>query len=167
MLLAPIRVELDTETHRIRDYFTWNVNGELPVWPCVAEASSLPTRCAPRPFLETLITPEEFATTLCRDLNISAVAYREPIATMIRQQTEEYAELLLIDAMDEMDNDVDAEDAVEQEEQVIAGKEKVNKADHDGRLVVRKSLQEEDESGMEPDCRVIVNVSTDPAGLAN
>lgn len=27
VLLAPIRVELDTETHRIRDYFTWNVNG--------------------------------------------------------------------------------------------------------------------------------------------
>lgn len=28
VLLAPIRVELDTDTHRIRDYFTWNVNGK-------------------------------------------------------------------------------------------------------------------------------------------
>ena len=28
VLLAPIRIELDTETHRIRDYFTWNINGE-------------------------------------------------------------------------------------------------------------------------------------------
>jgi chromatin structure-remodeling complex subunit SFH1 len=28
VLLAPIRIELDTETHRIRDYFTWNINGD-------------------------------------------------------------------------------------------------------------------------------------------
>jgi hypothetical protein len=30
VLLAPIRIELDTDTHRIRDYFTWNVNGKSP-----------------------------------------------------------------------------------------------------------------------------------------
>lgn len=26
-MLVPIRIELDTETHRIRDCFLWNVNG--------------------------------------------------------------------------------------------------------------------------------------------
>lgn len=28
-LSVPIRVEIDTETHRIRDCFIWNVRGEL------------------------------------------------------------------------------------------------------------------------------------------
>lgn len=37
VLLAPIRVELDTETHRIRDYFTWNVNGEYRVNAHIAD----------------------------------------------------------------------------------------------------------------------------------
>ena len=26
-VLIPIRIDLDTETHRIRDCFTWNLNG--------------------------------------------------------------------------------------------------------------------------------------------
>ncbi|KAJ9105087.1 hypothetical protein QFC20_004373 [Naganishia adeliensis] len=129
VLLAPIRVELDTETHRIRDYFTWNVN-------------------------ETLISPEEFATTFCRDLNIPSY-YRDQIATMIRQQTEEYAELLLIDAMDEWDNDLDAEDAADEEEQASAGKEKVNK---DKEQSGKEALPEEEDQDMEADCRVIVNL---------
>lgn len=74
---------------------------------------------------------------------------------MIRQQTEEYAELLLIDAMDEWDNDVDAEDAADEEEQASAGKEKVNKEKgHAG----KKGLPEDEDLDMEADCRVIVNV---------
>lgn len=74
---------------------------------------------------------------------------------MIRQQTEEYAELLLIDAMDEWDNDLDAEDAADEEEQASAGKEKVNK---DKDQSAKKALPEEDNQDMEADCRVIVNV---------
>ena len=103
---------------------------------------------------ETLISPEEFATTFCRDLNIPSY-YRDQIATMIRQQTEEYAELLLIDAMDEWDNDLDAEDAADEEEQASAGKEKVNK---DKEQSGQKGLPEEEDQDMEADCRVIVNV---------
>lgn len=75
---------------------------------------------------------------------------------MIRQQVEEYAELLLIDAMDEGDNDLDAEDAADEEEQVNTGKEKVNK---EKGQVAQKNTQEEDSQPMEADCRVIVNVS--------
>lgn len=75
---------------------------------------------------------------------------------MIRQQTEEYAELLLIDAMDEWDNDLDAEDAADEEEQASAGKEKVNK---DKEQSGQKGLPEDEDQDMEADCRVIVNVS--------
>jgi hypothetical protein len=94
--------------------------------------------------------------TFCRDLNISGQYYRDQIAIMIRQQVEEYAELLLIDAMDEGDNDMDAEDAADEEEQVNTGKEKVNK---EKGQVAQKNTQEEDSQPMEADCRVIVNVS--------
>lgn len=76
---------------------------------------------------------------------------------MIRQQIGEYAELLLIDAMDDSDNDVDAEDAADEEEQVNTGKEKVNKGKEQA---IGKNSQEEDSQPMEADCRVIVNVSS-------
>ncbi|KAG8913800.1 Chromatin structure remodeling complex protein sfh1 [Tulasnella sp. 418] len=62
--LVPIRVEVDTDTHRIRDYFVWNVN-------------------------EDLITPQAFATTFCQDLDLP-LHHVENIVNMIRAQIEEH-----------------------------------------------------------------------------
>ncbi|KXN81790.1 Chromatin structure-remodeling complex subunit sfh1 [Leucoagaricus sp. SymC.cos] len=62
--LIPIRVEFETETHRIRDCFAWNVNEEL-------------------------IKPETFATIFCNDLDLPAT-FRETVAAQMRAQIEEH-----------------------------------------------------------------------------
>ena len=105
------------------------------------------------PPVETLISPEDFAITFCRDLNISGQYYRDQIAVMIRQQVAEYSEVLVIDAMEDGDNDVEAEDAVDEDEQVSTGKEKVNKQS-------TEKISPEEDDLMEADCRVIVNVGS-------
>ncbi|KAF9562585.1 SNF5-domain-containing protein [Agrocybe pediades] len=61
--LVPIRVEFETETHRIRDCFTWNIN-------------------------ESLITPESFARIFCLDLDIP-LTWAETVAAQIRAQLED------------------------------------------------------------------------------
>ncbi|KAF9533084.1 hypothetical protein CPB83DRAFT_845804 [Crepidotus variabilis] len=63
--LVPIRVEFETDHHRIRDCFVWNIN-------------------------ETLIKPETFATTFCNDLGISSHEWASTIATQIRAQLEDH-----------------------------------------------------------------------------
>ncbi|KAH0587882.1 hypothetical protein H2248_006634 [Termitomyces sp. 'cryptogamus'] len=63
--LIPIRVEFETETHRIRDCFVWNLN-------------------------ETLIKPETFARTFCNDLDLPLTPWADTIANQIRAQIEEH-----------------------------------------------------------------------------
>ncbi|PFH53406.1 hypothetical protein AMATHDRAFT_137812 [Amanita thiersii Skay4041] len=63
--LVPIRVEFETDTHRIRDCFLWNIN-------------------------ETIITPENFARIFCNDLDLSLVPWADTIANQIRAQLEEH-----------------------------------------------------------------------------
>ncbi|XP_006462509.1 hypothetical protein AGABI2DRAFT_193639 [Agaricus bisporus var. bisporus H97] len=62
--LIPIRVEFETDTHRIRDCFVWNVNEEL-------------------------IKPETFARIFCYDLDLP-LTFVETVAAQIRAQIEEY-----------------------------------------------------------------------------
>ncbi|KAF9452915.1 SNF5-domain-containing protein [Macrolepiota fuliginosa MF-IS2] len=62
--LIPIRVEFETDTHRIRDCFVWNVNEEL-------------------------IKPETFAKIFCYDLDLP-VTLSETVAAQIRAQIEEH-----------------------------------------------------------------------------
>ncbi|KAG9103016.1 Chromatin structure remodeling complex protein sfh1 [Ceratobasidium sp. 370] len=61
---VPIRLELNTDTHQIRDSFLWNVN-------------------------ETLITPVAFAHQLCLDLALPSAQYADMIAAAISAQCEE------------------------------------------------------------------------------
>ncbi|KAF7364830.1 SNF5-domain-containing protein [Mycena venus] len=63
--LVPIRVEFETETHRIRDCFVWNLN-------------------------EQLIQPENFARIFCTDLDLPAVPWVETVTNQIRAQLEEH-----------------------------------------------------------------------------
>lgn len=63
--LVPIRVEFETETHRIRDCFVWNLH-------------------------EDLIKPETFARTFCADLDLPAGQWAETVANQIRAQLEEH-----------------------------------------------------------------------------
>lgn len=63
--LIPIRVEFETDTHRIRDCFVWNIN-------------------------EGLIKPEIFARTFCNDLELNPETWAETIANQIRAQIEEH-----------------------------------------------------------------------------
>lgn len=63
--LVPIRVEFETETHRVRDCFVWNLN-------------------------EALIKPETFAKTFCADLDLPLSPWVDTIANQIRAQLEEF-----------------------------------------------------------------------------
>ncbi|CAE6509393.1 unnamed protein product [Rhizoctonia solani] len=62
---VPIRLELNTDSHQIRDSFLWNVN-------------------------ETLITPAAFAQQLCLDLAIPPAQHADLIAAAISAQCEEH-----------------------------------------------------------------------------
>jgi len=62
--LIPIRVEFETDTHRIRDCFVWNVNEEL-------------------------IKPETFAKIFCYDLDLPA-SFVDTVAAQIRAQIEDH-----------------------------------------------------------------------------
>ncbi|KAJ7439236.1 SNF5-domain-containing protein [Mycena latifolia] len=63
--LVPIRVEFETDTHRIRDCFVWNLNEEL-------------------------IQPENFAKIFCTDLDLPIVPWAETVTNQIRAQLEEH-----------------------------------------------------------------------------
>ncbi|KAG6885599.1 hypothetical protein C0993_012346 [Termitomyces sp. T159_Od127] len=63
--LIPIRVEFETDTHRIRDCFVWNLN-------------------------ESLIKPETFARTFCNDLDLPLAPWADTVANQIRAQIEEH-----------------------------------------------------------------------------
>ncbi|KAI0312061.1 SWI-SNF chromatin remodeling complex, Snf5 subunit [Amylostereum chailletii] len=62
--LVPIRVEFETDTHRIRDCFVWNLN-------------------------EKLVTPERFAKTFVADLDLPQNPWVETVAAQIRAQLED------------------------------------------------------------------------------
>ncbi|EIM81753.1 SNF5-domain-containing protein [Stereum hirsutum FP-91666 SS1] len=82
--LVPIRVEFETDTHRIRDCFVWNLH-------------------------EKLVTPESFARTFCTDLDIPHAPWVETVATQIRAQLEEMEGVggmdLAVDVLADMDVD--------------------------------------------------------------
>jgi len=64
-LLVPIRIEVDTDALRIRDFFTWNMN-------------------------ESTITPEIFAKIFCLDVDLPYETYGTQIANAIKSQLDEH-----------------------------------------------------------------------------
>ncbi|KAJ6585403.1 hypothetical protein B0H19DRAFT_926894 [Mycena capillaripes] len=70
--LVPIRVEFETDTHRIRDCFVWNLNEEL-------------------------IKPENFAKIFCSDLDLPPVPWVETVTNQIRAQLEEHEAIARIE----------------------------------------------------------------------
>ncbi|KAH9480637.1 Chromatin structure-remodeling complex subunit sfh1 [Psilocybe cubensis] len=81
--LVPIRVEFETETHRIRDCFTWNIN-------------------------ETLIKPENFAKIFCDDLDIPSAVWADTVAAQIRAQLEDHEGVATMELGQDGALDVDA-----------------------------------------------------------
>lgn len=91
--LVPVRVEFETETHRIRDCFLWDMN-------------------------DSLVKPEAFARIFCNDLDLPPGLWVETVANQIRAQIEESEGIASIDlgsgmegyiaeeATDEMEMDV-------------------------------------------------------------
>ncbi|KAJ6611378.1 hypothetical protein B0H10DRAFT_2165821 [Mycena sp. CBHHK59/15] len=74
--LVPIRVEFETDTHRIRDCFVWNLN-------------------------EKLIVPENFAKIFCLDLDLPPVPWVETVTNQIRAQLEEHEHIARLDIANE------------------------------------------------------------------
>ncbi|THH26826.1 hypothetical protein EUX98_g7372 [Antrodiella citrinella] len=70
--LVPIRVEFETDTHRIRDCFVWNLN-------------------------EDLVQPEVFAKIFCADLDLPQIPWAETVANQIRAQLEEHEGVAALD----------------------------------------------------------------------
>ncbi|KAG9127044.1 Chromatin structure remodeling complex protein sfh1 [Ceratobasidium sp. 392] len=64
-IYVPVRLELNTDTHQIRDSFLWNAN-------------------------ESLITPSAFAHQLCLDLALPPAQYADLIAAAISAQCDEH-----------------------------------------------------------------------------
>jgi len=81
--LVPIRVEFETDSHRIRDCFVWNLN-------------------------EDLIKPESFARTFCADLDLPQHPWAETVANQIRAQLEEHEGVAAVDLGNEQAMEVDA-----------------------------------------------------------
>lgn len=79
----PIRVEFETDTHRIRDCFVWNAN-------------------------ESLIKPETFAKIFCNDLDLPQNPWVETVAAQIRAQLEDYEGVAAMDIGMDGALDVDA-----------------------------------------------------------
>jgi len=77
--LIPIRVELETDTHRIRDCFLWNLN-------------------------EDLITPQQFARVFCSDLDLPAHPFVQQVSAAIRSQVEEHEGIVSLDLTGEADS---------------------------------------------------------------
>ncbi|KAH9945457.1 SNF5-domain-containing protein [Epithele typhae] len=63
--LVPIRVEFETDSHRIRDCFVWNLHEELT-------------------------SPESFARMFCSDLDLPVEPYADIISNQMRAQLEEH-----------------------------------------------------------------------------
>jgi chromatin structure-remodeling complex subunit SFH1 len=70
--LVPIRVEFETDTHRVRDCFVWNL-------------------------YENLIKPEAFARTFCADLDLPLVPWVETVTNQIRAQLEDHEGVASLD----------------------------------------------------------------------
>jgi chromatin structure-remodeling complex subunit SFH1 len=70
--LVPIRVEFETDTHRIRDCFVWNL-------------------------YETLVRPEAFARIFCQDLDLPLVPWADTVTNQIKAQLEEHEGIASMD----------------------------------------------------------------------
>lgn len=91
--LVPIRLDMEIDGQKLRDAFTWNMNGRLVELPglTASAASSLSDSHKPPVFSsEKLMTPEMFAEILCDDLDLNPLAFVPAIASAIRQQIESY-----------------------------------------------------------------------------
>ncbi|KAI5119057.1 hypothetical protein M0805_005923 [Coniferiporia weirii] len=80
--LVPVRVEFETETHRIRDCFMWNLNDDL-------------------------VKPEAFARIFCTDLDLPIAPWAETVANQIRAQLEEYEGIASMDLTSSVDGYAD------------------------------------------------------------
>lgn len=88
--LVPIRVEFETDTHRIRDCFVWNL-------------------------YENLIKPEAFARTFCADLDLPQVPWAETVTNQIRAQLEDHEGVASLDlGVDEASMEVDEDGSGEE-----------------------------------------------------
>lgn len=115
-VLIPVRIDLDTETHRIRDCFTWNLNGARNF----LSSSCLILRASITFQSEEFLTPEVFAKIFCQDLDLPHFPYVDQVSGAIRAQLEEHAVVAAYDLDAEDDepqpeisnDDVDGDDAL-------------------------------------------------------
>ena len=85
--LVPVRVEFETDTHRIRDCFLWNLHDDLT-------------------------KPEAFARIFCTDLDLSLNQWQETVANQIRAQLEEYEGIASVDLGSSAEGYVDPDEAM-------------------------------------------------------
>ena len=81
--LVPIRVEFETDTHRIRDCFVWNMN-------------------------DSLTKPETFAKIFCHDLDIPLHPWADTVTNQIRAQLEENESVAALELGSDGAMDIDA-----------------------------------------------------------
>ncbi|KAF7298788.1 SWI/SNF chromatin remodeling complex [Mycena indigotica] len=84
---VPIRVELETETHRIRDCFVWDINDDL-------------------------ISPESFAQIFCMDLELPSELI-DTVTNQIKAQLEEHEAIARLDIINEDFDQTEGDDLAE------------------------------------------------------
>ena len=70
--LVPIRVEFETDAHRVRDCFVWDMNDDLT-------------------------KPDTFARIFCDDLDLPKDPWQDIVTNQIRAQLEEYEGIASMD----------------------------------------------------------------------
>jgi hypothetical protein len=85
-MLVPIRLDVENDGYKIRDTFTWNMNGKRLLKDLEKEE-----RDTNRNFnVEMTITPDQFAEITCEDLRLPPAVFVPLIATSIKDQIQDY-----------------------------------------------------------------------------
>ena len=94
--LVPIRLDLEIDGSKVRDCFTWNLNGIAIILVFIVHVHVHLTHCVAEMFLhiETIITPEQFAQLMVEDIYeimpSNALNLITQIANSIRSQCQSW-----------------------------------------------------------------------------
>jgi hypothetical protein len=105
---------LEHDGYKLRDTFTWNLNGKKKNKMMTTTTKTIITRM----IIETLVTPEQFGEVMCEDLKLPPPIANQ-IAKAIREQLDDYylnAASMLISNQDEQVKELEIQQPKDEEE---------------------------------------------------
>lgn len=89
-MLVPIRLDVENDGYKIRDTFTWNMNGKKAIYCQKFSRGARTILMSAFRLTEMTITPDQFAEITCEDLRLPAAVFVPLIATSIKDQIQDY-----------------------------------------------------------------------------